>query len=33
MPGGGKLIIETGSAYLDENYASRTATSGPAIMP
>jgi CheY-like chemotaxis protein len=22
MPGGGKLILETGSAYLDENYAS-----------
>ncbi len=23
MPGGGKLILETGSAYLDENYASQ----------
>ena len=28
MPGGGKLIVETGAAYLDEAYASTT-TSRP----
>ena len=30
---GGKLMLETGSAYLDEKYASATATFNPAAMP
>ena len=34
MPGGGKLILETGSAYLDENYASQNddVRPGPYVM-
>jgi PAS domain S-box-containing protein len=31
MPGGGKLILETGSAYLDENYASQYSDVRPGL--
>jgi len=33
MPHGGKLILETRSAVLDENYATRTATFGRPLCP
>ena len=31
MPGGGKLVLETGSAYLDENYASQYSDVRPGL--